>query len=147
MFISAAPRTKISSRGGGSTGRQPNPVWTAPPTKGDVIFGRAKKHDDCCSKGRKYIRENSPSLEDKRCSSTVEETNSTVLLLMKKLENNHSALPLPAANHWPLFGQQADTFHRALSSAAGQLLTQPLEAQITQVNFCNTSRCLSETLS
>lgn len=32
---------------------------------------------------------------------------------------------LPAATRWPLFGQQARTFHRVKSSAAGQLLTRP----------------------
>lgn len=69
---------------------------------------------------------------------------------MKKLDrwNNLRTLSfLPAATHWPLFGQQADTFLRALKLGrwATTHTTLTAKIKITKNNFCNTSRHVSNT--
>lgn len=89
--------------------------------KGDAFFdflvGHAgltkKKHDDCCSKqGGENI--NPLRFEDKYRSSRVEgDKQNGAPCFNEKVGTAEIIFPLPAATHWPLFGQQADTFLRA----------------------------------
>lgn len=61
-------------------------------------------------------------------------TNVQSFMKKEKLDGsgNLGAPLLPAATRWPLFGQQAHTFHRVKGSAAGQLLTRPYGEQKRQ---------------
>lgn len=105
-----------------NTRRQTNPVRTAPPTKGDAILVEhawlAKKKTRRLlqqQRGKEgNIAERSPRLRTNIVVAEWKETNKNGVSFNKKLDGwNHLALPLPAETRWPLFGQQADTFHRA----------------------------------
>lgn len=131
-----------------NTRRRTSPVWTAPPTKGDAILAEhawlAKKHDDCSggggSEGRKYNREKSP-LEDKYRSSWVKGDKQKNGVSFNKKKSWTAEIILRSPSQQKLAGHCLGNkqTHSAvlLSSAAGQQLTQPLEAQMrkAKVNF------------
>lgn len=65
---------------------------------------------------------------------------------MKKLDrwNNLRPLPfLPAATHWPLFGQQADTFLRALKLGRWATTHTTLTAKIKTTFVTLLDMCLT----
>lgn len=79
--------------------------------------GEKRKHDGSCSRGRKYRQAPLLGFKANVVVAKRRGRKTAVPRLMKKLDgwnNLPSTAPLLAATQWPLFGQQAETFRRAV---------------------------------
>lgn len=90
-----------------------------------------KKKKKKTTKTRRRREKTRPTRAFRRRIDGAPTTNVQSLMKKEKLDGSGDlGVPLlPAATRWPLFGQQARTFHRVKSSAAGQLRTRPCGEQ------------------